>query len=725
MLAAIPTTARVAFRGLDNAHLHRPHPGLLQRRHRGRQRRHRHQRAADVAGRSCADDVAAGRRAAWTRSWRRSAGAPSAARWTRTRSTAMRDVAMGTSPAPANARRGDPQRGRDAADVAALREPPGARRARRSRARNDYLALDRLRDRVAALVHVLADAARRRAAGRRRRRLAGDRRRLRRAARPRVRRSAHARHRSGSSGTSGCASSRSPASPPSAPRSRRWRRASSWASPATTTGATWCARCATSPTSTPGRSAGTFADLHDVRPSRSRARPTSRASTACRPGAAAATTRASPTAAARGPPAARRRCWSSSLEQTNPFHRGAFIRRAILCDTLPQPDPNSLPPGSLDPPPPSTAMTTRQRFAAKVEGNGLCQACHASFSNLGYVDGVVRRARPLPHDGEGVRRADRRAAGDAAASTRSAVAAGDRRRPAAGERPGRAEPAHPRERQGRGLPVARTTSATRCAAIRPRDSADACAYEAMRSSLARRAARWPTRSASIAAEHELPPAQGGCAMNATDRTGQGRTAARRMFLQGRGRRGARAAVPRVAAAAARPPARPRRRPSGSSCSSRSARSWSRSGTRASPATATSCKDSKYSGSSKADGTTLLTQKLVSGKNYTWAPLADFQTATGISGILGPALNPFLSKLTLIRGLDFLPVGEPQLRRPARQLLVVHGGHAVRRRQHRRRADHRSGDGVFAQGLPDARPGLRYLHISQGVDRLDVVFGPRA
>jgi hypothetical protein len=76
---------------------------------------------------------------------------------------------------------------------------------------------------------------------------------------------------------------------------------------------------------------------------------------------------------------------ADSLEQTNPFHRGAFIRRAILCDSLPRPDPNSLPPGSLDPPPASTAMTTRQRYAAKVDGNGLCQTCHASFSNLGYV----------------------------------------------------------------------------------------------------------------------------------------------------------------------------------------------------------------------------------------------------------------------------------------------------------------------------------------------------
>src|SRR5262245_6367560 len=76
---------------------------------------------------------------------------------------------------------------------------------------------------------------------------------------------------------------------------------------------------------------------------------------------------------------------ADSLETTNPFHRGAFLRRSILCDALPRPDANSLPPGSLDPPPPSTAMTTRQRYQAKVEGNGLCQTCHGSFSNLGYV----------------------------------------------------------------------------------------------------------------------------------------------------------------------------------------------------------------------------------------------------------------------------------------------------------------------------------------------------
>lgn len=65
------------------------------------------------------------------------------------------------------------------------------------------------------------------------------------------------------------------------------------------------------------------------------------------------------------------------------------------------------------------------------------------------------------------------------------------------------------------------------------------------------------------------------------------------------------------------------------------------------------KNSRYS-DSKGDGTTLLTEPLVSGLPYTGAPLTDFQTASGISGILGEKLNPYLSKLNLIRGLDFLP-----------------------------------------------------------------------
>src|SRR5690606_22828163 len=75
----------------------------------------------------------------------------------------------------------------------------------------------------------------------------------------------------------------------------------------------------------------------------------------------------------------------SNLEQTNPFHRGALVRRAILCDDLPQPDPNSLPPGALDPPPFDASQTTRERFQQKIEGNGLCENCHLAFSPIGYV----------------------------------------------------------------------------------------------------------------------------------------------------------------------------------------------------------------------------------------------------------------------------------------------------------------------------------------------------
>jgi hypothetical protein len=66
-------------------------------------------------------------------------------------------------------------------------------------------------------------------------------------------------------------------------------------------------------------------------------------------------------------------------------HRGATIRRAILCEDLQPPDPNSLPKGSLDPPPIDETLTTRERFQKKVEGIALCAGCHGTFSNIGYA----------------------------------------------------------------------------------------------------------------------------------------------------------------------------------------------------------------------------------------------------------------------------------------------------------------------------------------------------
>jgi hypothetical protein len=56
---------------------------------------------------------------------------------------------------------------------------------------------------------------------------------------------------------------------------------------------------------------------------------------------------------------------------------------------------------------------------------------------------------------------------------------------------------------------------------------------------------------------------------------------------------------------------------------------------------------------KHDGTTYLPTR-IPGTKYSTAPLTDFSSATGISNVLGPSLNPYLPKLSLLRGLDFLP-----------------------------------------------------------------------
>ncbi len=67
-----------------------------------------------------------------------------------------------------------------------------------------------------------------------------------------------------------------------------------------------------------------------------------------------------------------------------PFHRGAFIRRSILCDGLAQPNPNDLPPGSLTPPQNNGDLSTRQLFEAKTD-DVQCQACHAQFNPIGFA----------------------------------------------------------------------------------------------------------------------------------------------------------------------------------------------------------------------------------------------------------------------------------------------------------------------------------------------------
>lgn len=77
---------------------------------------------------------------------------------------------------------------------------------------------------------------------------------------------------------------------------------------------------------------------------------------------------------------------------TNPFRRGAFLRRMVLCDRV-DPPPSDLDPDALTPPPTAPGTTTREAFAAKVT-NEPCASCHARFSPLGYAmeayDGLGR-----------------------------------------------------------------------------------------------------------------------------------------------------------------------------------------------------------------------------------------------------------------------------------------------------------------------------------------------
>ena len=56
---------------------------------------------------------------------------------------------------------------------------------------------------------------------------------------------------------------------------------------------------------------------------------------------------------------------------------------------------------------------------------------------------------------------------------------------------------------------------------------------------------------------------------------------------------------------------------------------------------------------KQDGTTYVHERLPEDSRYALAPLTDFETDTGISKILHEPLNPFLEKMTLLRGVDFL------------------------------------------------------------------------
>jgi hypothetical protein len=70
-------------------------------------------------------------------------------------------------------------------------------------------------------------------------------------------------------------------------------------------------------------------------------------------------------------------------EKSRPLLRGVFVRRKILCDEIPDPDPNQLPVGSLDPPPVLPSDTTRMAFEKKTS-SAVCMSCHSMINPLGF-----------------------------------------------------------------------------------------------------------------------------------------------------------------------------------------------------------------------------------------------------------------------------------------------------------------------------------------------------
>jgi hypothetical protein len=72
--------------------------------------------------------------------------------------------------------------------------------------------------------------------------------------------------------------------------------------------------------------------------------------------------------------------YNATGNQTNPVHRGRFVREQLLCQPLPPPPPHDL--KSSPPLPPATA-TTRQRFEQHAS-DPTCAPCHVPMDGIGF-----------------------------------------------------------------------------------------------------------------------------------------------------------------------------------------------------------------------------------------------------------------------------------------------------------------------------------------------------
>ena len=265
-----------------------------------------------------------------------------------------------------------------------------------------------------------------------------------------------------------------------------------------------------------------------------------------------------------------------------------------------------------------------------------------------------------------------------------AVAAGrQRRHDAVGERR-RAEPAHPGRaaRSRRACPP--TTSATRCAATRRRTARTPARYEALRSGLDA-----PGVGLADVVPRASPPSasfrqqKDGCTMKLVASRARRRS---RRSVPARAPAGAVLALPfleslapREAAGQAATP--PKRFIVLKSFSTQLVQEWYPRFT----GNGYALKDSKYAGAARPTAPPCSRRSWSAERTTPGRRSPTSRRRPGISGILGPALNPVPVQADADPRTRFPAAGEPQLRRPARQLLVVHGGHPLRRRQPGRRA----------------------------------------
>lgn len=74
----------------------------------------------------------------------------------------------------------------------------------------------------------------------------------------------------------------------------------------------------------------------------------------------------------------------SNSTSTGPFHRGAFLRRQILCDVLQDPASAGIPPDAIRHPSFDPTRTTRDRYAEITQAPS-CASCHGRINGLGFA----------------------------------------------------------------------------------------------------------------------------------------------------------------------------------------------------------------------------------------------------------------------------------------------------------------------------------------------------